>query len=272
MSGKTRFVLAGLGNVGKQVARAVVADPDGTLEIAAVVARHPDVVHKRMEELGLHAPVIEAVDAPTHSRILVECTTFEGFRDAVEPALTAGCHVIAVSVGALAVHPELVDIATRNGATLQIANGAMPGLDIIRAAREGGIESVLLESQILPASLAGEAWIRERGIDLDQATDGPLAIFEGTAREAAHHFPRHFNVAVALALAGAGLDRTKVCISANGQLRGAEHTVTLRSEVIELSLISRNIPSLENRRTSRIVAPSILAALREIGAPVRVGS
>ena len=92
------------------------------------------------------------------------------------------------------------------------------------------------------------------------------------AREAARHFPRHFNVAVALSLAGIGLDRTLIEILADGRIPGARHTVRVKSEVVELEMTSQNFPSPENNRTSRIVAPSILAALRELREPVRVGS
>ena len=39
MSRKTRFVIAGFGNVGGQIVNAVQADRSGELEIAAVAAR-----------------------------------------------------------------------------------------------------------------------------------------------------------------------------------------------------------------------------------------
>ena len=98
-----------------------------------------------------------------------------------------------------------------------------------------------------------------------------VPIFQGTAREAAQHFPRHFNVAVALGLAGIGLDRTIVDISVDGRLPGVRHTVHVRASDVTLEMTSSNLPSVRNNRTSRIVAPSILAALRCIHAPVRVG-
>ena len=79
-------------------------------------------------------------------------------------------------------------------------------------------------------------------------------------------------MAVALSLAGIGLDRTEIEIFANGRLPGARHSVLVKSDVIDLEMTSQNYPSPENNRTSRIVAPSILAALRELNAALRVGS
>jgi aspartate dehydrogenase len=251
---------------------AIRARPELGLEIAAVSARDLGAAAARAEEMGLGVPVVSADRLPEHCRVVVECATYEGFRAIVEPAVRAGAHVVCVSIGALAVNMDLVDLAAEHGATVQVASGAMPGLDIVRSAREGGIDSVRLTSHILPRSLAHEAYVVERGIDLAGAAREPVPVFSGSAREAAQHFPRHFNVAVALSLAGIGLDRTEIEIFADGRVPGARHTVRVKSEVVELEMTSQNFPSPENNRTSRIVAPSILAALRELHAPVRVGS
>ena len=272
MTRTTRFVLAGFGNVGRQVARAVLADPSDDLQLAALAVRNRDSAKKAAAEIGLDVPFVSSEDAPGQARVLVECATFEAFRTVIEPSLRAGSHVIVVSAGGLGANLDLLDVAADHGATLHIASGALPGLDILRSAREGGIRSVRLESQILPSSLANEPYVNERSIDLSRADRSPVPIFEGSAREAAKLFPRHFNVAVALALAGIGLDRTEVRIRADGSIRGTEHTVLVESEVGELSMTVKNRPSQENRRTSRLVAPSIVAALKELGTYLRIGS
>ena len=264
--------LGGFGNVAGQLVGAIRARPELGLEIAAVSARDLDAADRRAASLGLEVPVVSAERLPDHAGVIVECATYEGFRPVVEPALRAGCHVVCVSVGALGVNLDLIDLASEHGGTIQIASGAMPGLDILRAAREGGIRSVRLTSHVRPESLAHESYVIERGIDLGPAGTAPVPVFSGNAREAARHFPRHFNVAVALSLAGIGLDATEIEIFADGRLPGARHTVRVVSEAIELEMTSQNLPSLENNRTSRIVAPSILAALRELRAPLRVGS
>jgi Domain of unknown function DUF108 len=93
----------------------------------------------------------------------------------------------------------------------------------------------------------------------------PVRVFEGSAREAAQAFPRHFNVAVALSIAGIGFDRTEIEVWADPEVAGAVHQIEVDAEDIGLVLISRNQPSA-NPRTSRIVAPSILAGLRDGGA------
>jgi len=272
MTRKTRFVIAGFGNVGGQIVNAVQADRSGELEIAAIAARDLPKARARAEAFGLDVPIITAAEAPDHADIVVEASTYEGFRNVAEPALLAGAHVIAVSVGALAVNLDLIDLAKQYGATLQIAGGTLPGLDILRAASEGEIEEVRLVSSILPRSLIHEDYIAANGIDLTRAETEPVHVFTGSAREAAGHFPRHFNVAVSLSLAGIGLDRTEVQIHADGRLPGARHSIIVKGDAVELEMTSQNFPSPENNRTSRIVAPSIIAALRTLSAPLRVGS
>lgn len=272
MTRKTRFVIGGFGNVGGQIANAVLADESGQLEIAAIAARDLAKARTKAQQLGLDVPVISAAEAPEHAPVVVEASTYEGFRDVVEPALLAGAHVIAVSVGALGVNLDLIDLAERHGATLQIASGTLPGLGLLRAAREAAIDEVRLVSSILPGSLIHEDYIAAHAIDLERAKTEPVLVFSGSAREAARHFPRHFNVAVSLSLAGIGLDRTQVQIHADGRLPGARHTIIVKGDAVELEMTSQNFPSPENNRTSRVVALSILAALRELSAPLRVGS
>ena len=269
MAKPTRIVLGGFGNIGQQIAGKLTSPEERGIEIVAIAARDKEKARKAAAGFGLTVPIISADEAPGFDAILVECATFDGFRDVVEPTLRAGGHVIAVSVGALTINMDLLDIAE---ATFQVAGGTLPGLDIIRAAAEGEIRSVVLSSHISPASFAHEPYIHDNGIDLAAAANGPVVVFEGTAREAAMHFPRHFNVAVTLGLTGIGLDRTEVRIHADGTLPGARHTISVDADSVSLEMVSQNYPSPQNNRTSMVVALSILAALRREGAALRLGS
>lgn len=272
MAKPTRIVLGGFGNIGQQIAGKLTSADETDIKIVAIAARDKNKARQVAAGFGLTVPVISANEAPQFDAMLVECATFDGFRDVVEPTLRAGGKVIAVSVGALVKNMDLLDIAKSNKATFQIAGGTLPGLDIIRAAAEGEIHSVMLTSHINPASFAHEPYIEENGIDLVAAANGPVVVFEGSAREAATHFPRHFNVAVTLGLVGIGLDRTKVLIRADGTLPGARHTLSVDADSVTLEMVSQNYPSPQNNRTSKVVALSILAALRREGATLRLGS
>ncbi len=96
-------------------------------------------------------------------------------------------------------------------------------------------------------------------------------MFAGTAREAAAGFPANVNVAAALSLAGIGPDRTMMEIWADPAVERNCHTIEVDSDSARFTLSIENIPS-ENPKTGRITALSVLAALRKLEAPLRVGT
>lgn len=263
--------LAGFGNVGRDLAQRLVHQPIPGISLVAASARDLAKAAQAAGEISPDLKVMPLAELPGTCDIIVECATAESFPEIARTVLSAGKYLIAVSAGGVPNCPEMVDLARRHGGRVRIASGAMPGLDILRCAAEGEIRSVHLKSRIKPGSLAHEPAIVNRGFDLTKQLAGPIKVFEGTAGEAAAAFPRHFNVAVSLSLGGIGFDRTTVEVWADGDIGGAIHQVEVDSEDVGLTMISRNRPSA-NPRTSRIVAPSIMAALRGLVAPVVVGS
>jgi aspartate dehydrogenase len=118
--------------------------------------------------------------------------------------------------------------------------------------------------------LAGAPFLVERGIGLDDLRE-PLKIFSGTAREAAGGFPANLNVAAALSLAGIGPDRTLVEVWADPTVTRNTHRIEVESDSANFSMTIENIPS-ENPRTGRITAYSVIALLRKLTSPMRVGT
>src|SRR5262249_41062595 len=101
--------------------------------------------------------------------------------------------------------------------------------------------------------------------------NGPKLVFSGTAREGAAGFPANVNVAAALALAGIGPDRTMMEIWADPSVDRNCHTVEVDSDSARFTLAIENVPS-ENPRTGRITALSVVAALRKLKTPLRIGT
>ena len=267
-----RVALAGFGTVGQELARRLTAGAIPAVRLTAIAAR--DLAKARTNSMSL-APrplVVPVAELPEHADVVVECATGEALPEIARAALGAGKLLVPVSVGGLAAHPEVLEWPATLGGRIRVATGALPGLDAIRAAAEGGIRSLKLTSRIRPDSLLREAYVRAHGFDFTQPLAEPVQVFAGTAREAALAFPKHCNVAVTLSLAGIGLDRTAVVVIADPGAPGAVHHVEVEAADIQLSLTSRNRPSATNPRTSRAVAPSIMAALRALVAPVQVGS
>jgi aspartate dehydrogenase len=267
-----RVALAGFGTVGQELARRLAAGAIPKVRLVAISARDLDKARANSAGLEPRPLVVPVAELPRHADVVVECATGEALPEIAKATLEAGKVLVPVSVGGIAARPEILDLAQRHGGRIKVATGALPGLDAIRVAAEGGIRSLTLISRIRPDSLVREAYVVERGFDFTKPLEAPVKVFAGSAREAALAFPKHFNVAVTLALAGIGFERTRIEVWAEAGLPGAIHKVVVEADDIELELQSRNRPSATNPRTSRAVAPSILAALRSLVAPVQIGS
>ena len=119
--------------------------------------------------------------------------------------------------------------------------------------------------------LEGAPYVTERRIDLAGLT-APLKLFDGTAREAAAGFPANLNVAAALGLAGLGPDSTRVEIWADPGITRNTHEIAVSSDSADFTMKIENIPSDDNPRTGRITALSVIAALRKLAGPIRIGT
>ena len=193
------------------------------------------------------------------------------FREIAEPVIEAGKILVPLSVGALLDHPDLVERARATGAQIVAPSGAVMGLDAVRGAAESGIESVTMITRKPPHALAGAPYLVANRIEVE-GIETPLKVFDGTAREGARGFPANINVAAALGLAGIGPDRTRLEIWADPDATRNIHEIVMEAETVRFRLRIENVPSRENPRTGRSVAPSVIATLRRFVAPLVVGA
>jgi aspartate dehydrogenase len=99
-----------------------------------------------------------------------------------------------------------------------------------------------------------------------------MMVFEGTVREAIKRFPANVNVAVALSLAGIGPDKTRMEIWADPTIDRNQHTISIDSDSARFEMSISNIPTRENAATGKITALSVVAALKKMSSPVRIGT
>ncbi len=265
-----RVAVAGLGAVGMPVVRALAEGIDG-LALTAVSARDLDRARERMAGVAPGVAVVAPSALPPLADVIVECVPKAAFAAVAADAVEAGRTLVTVSGAALLAHDAIVRRARETGAVIVLATGALLGLDAVRAAAEGVIAEVRMITRKPPRSLAGAPYLVENGISIDGLT-GPLRVFEGSAREGAAGFPANVNVAAALGLAGVGPDRTRLEIWADPSLDRNTHEITVDADSARLSMKIENVPSEENPGTGRITALSVIAALRGLGASLRVGT
>ena len=265
-----KVAIAGLGAIGSALALKLKAGalPDATL--VAVAARDRDKARATLgPELG-HVPVLALSELASVADIVVECAPAKVLGEIVRPVLEARKKVMVLSVGALLGHPELIDLARETGGQIIVPSGALLGLDAVSAAAEGTIHSVRMVTRKPVKGLLGAPYLVENKIDIERITEAKK-VFEGTAREAAKGFPANLNVAVALSLAGIGPDKTRLEIWADPHLARNTHRIVVNSDAASFEMTIENIPS-ENPKTGRITALSVIAALRKLTAPLRVGT
>ena len=244
-----RVGLIGCGAIGRPVARALLTGQAGSHSLAALLAR-------TARELD-GFPVTASADsffAGGHD-LIIEAGGPAAFRGLV-PAALERCEVWAASPIPLAdavLEREIRRISASTGHALRLVPGALAAFDGIATAMAGGLERL----DVFIDLGAGEA-------------SEPELLFEGTAREVGLHFPEGVNVVIAAALAGPGLDATRVRVMrpARGST-GRTMGFTVRSRAGVFELMAR--PRVVRAEDIHTVASSLLAMLRRETAGIVIG-
>lgn len=262
--------IGGFGAIGLKVATALDAGIEG-LNLAAVSARRREEAAQRMRGFRTPAPVVGLADLAEMADVVVECVPAAAFDEIALPAIERGRIFMPLSVGQLLPRMHLVDRARETGARILVPTGALLGLDAVRAVAEGEIRSVRMVTRKPPRGLAGAPYLVENGISVEGLT-AAKKVFEGTAREGAKGFPANVNVAAALSLAGIGPDRTTLEIWADPAVERNTHRIEVDADSARFTLEIANVPSDENPRTGKNTALSVIAALRGLTSPLKVGT
>jgi aspartate dehydrogenase len=265
----TRVAIAGLGAIGRTLARRL-ADGMPGLVLAGVAARDASKAQLWLKAQGIDCPVLDLDVLPQYADLTIECAPAAILDQICRPALLAGKQVMVLSAGALLPRPDLIALAKSHGGQIIVPTGALLGLDAVAAAAEGSIHSVRMITKKPPHGLAGAPYLVAHRISLTGLKEAKR-VFSGSARDAAAGFPANVNVVAALALAGIGPDRTTIEIWADPAVERNCHMIEVDSDSARFALSIENIPS-ENPKTGKITALSVIAALRKMHAPIRVGT
>lgn len=264
---KAAILLIGYGAIAREIR--AVAIRTGEFSIGAILVR-PERVAVLRAELPDAVVVGDIEQLPSVPALAVECASCEAVQAYGAALLRRGIDLVVTSIGALAdnrLHDELVTAAQQGGARLIIPAGAVPGIDALNAAMIGGVDEVSYISRKPPGAWKGSP--AETLIDLDDLT-GPATFFSGPAREAARTYPKNANVAATIALAGLGLDATKVHLVADPSAQENTHEILARGTFGEMHLLIRGKPLPGNPRTSSLAAYSTIRAVLNQLRPVQI--
>ncbi len=262
--------VCGLGAVGMPLARWLDSGVPG-LELSAISAGDLDRARQRVSDFK-SAPAIVTMDKlPEMSDIVVECAPPEIFAALCEATLRAGKMFMPLSITSLLPRMDLVELAQECDARIVVPTGAIVGLDAVRAASYGTIYSVVMKTRKPPKSLRDAKFVVEQGYDLDALTE-PMMLYSGTVAEAAAMFPSNVNIAVALAFAGIGPEKTLYEIWADPGVDRNSHTVAVDADSTRFEISIAGVPTVETPGTGKLTPLSVMATLEGLVTPFRVGT
>jgi aspartate dehydrogenase len=267
-SGRRQIGIVGLGTIGRAVARAVAEGMPGCALVGGT-SRDEARAKAFLGTLPGAPPYLVLPRLVEAADLVVEAATREALIELAPLVLGAGRDLLVLSVGALLDHPEWIGLAAAHGARIHAPSAAIAGLDGLKgAAVAGHLASVLMETRKPPRGLAGAPGVAGR--DLEALREETL-VFEGNAREACRAFPANVNVVAAVSLAGLGPDATRIRVYAVPGLAMNRHTVTAEGAFGRLRIEIENVPSA-NPRTGKLSYLSTIAYLRDLAAPLRLGT
>ena len=255
--------IIGTGNIATYLVEQVNGKQMADGRIIAIFGRNQEKGHQLSEQFSadFYTDLQAFLKLPLD--IVVEATTVEAARLYVKDVVTHKKDLIVSSIGVFkdaGFLDELKTLAESSGTQIYLPSGAIGGLDVLQSAKAaGGLERVQLTTRKSPASL---------GMDADKEK----VIFEGSARDAVEQLPKNVNVAVTLALAGIGIEKTTVRIIVDPAIEQNTHTIEAEGDFGKLQLQVENHPMPSNPKTSLLAALSILAVLQNKDGALKIGN
>jgi aspartate dehydrogenase len=270
-----RVALLGGGTIARLVLEHVRREQIPGIEIVAVAGRAGSARAAALaREFSLPCVVGAQALLQLRPQAVLEAASHEAVREHLVPLLEAGISVVVLSAGALAddaLRSRAEQAAKRYGALFYVPSGGIGGLDALKTACLAGVDEVSIQVAKPPAAWKGIPYVESRGVALERLS-GPVTLFEGPAREGVPHFPQNVNIAAVLALAGIGMDRTRLKVVADPALTLNTHTIRVSGKSGRFSIVLENVPSPENPKTAWLACYSALAALGSLGSRVRYGT
>lgn len=265
-----RVGIVGCGVIGSELAQAI----DKEIREAQLVAL-TDIDEKKSKELVnllKEKPEILSLDELIkRSDLIIEAASKDLVPSLARKVIDQGKDIMIMSVGGLLGNEDLLDLAKKKDCKIYLPSGALAGLDGVKSASVGRIDSITLTTRKPPEGLKGAPYIIRNKIDLDAITKETV-IFEGSANEAVEGFPKNINVSAALSLAGIGAEKTRVRIIADPNLKRNIHEVEVKGEFGRLVSRTENLPSPKNPKTSYLACLSAIATLKGIVSSIKIGT
>lgn len=265
-----KVAVIGYGSIGKEIIASAKRQEIPNAKIVAVFDKQSQVINSvdnQNSDVHLFSDFDEFYNSQIYSNldVIIECASKDAVKEYGKKIIESKKDLIVLSVGAFSDKKylvELQDLSNLNNTKILIPTGAIAGLDSIRSVKKY-LDSLSITTTKHPKSLAGAPFFKRSKIKLDDI-NSETVLFEGNASTAIELFPANVNVAVATALAGIGLEKTRVSIKADPLISVNKHEIVAKGSFGEIHIIVQNIPSPSNPKTSYLASLSAIECLRSL--------
>lgn len=263
--------IIGCGTIGREIARACQDRLKESVDLAAICDVDENKAASLNKILNKKARVLKVGELIDECDFVVEAASAKVSGDILKRCIENNKMCLVMSVGGLLGNEKLLELARSKGTKAYIPSGAICGIDGLKSASVGRIESVMITTRKPPKGLVGAPYLVEKGMDVAGLKKETI-VFEGTALDAVKGFPQNINVAAVLSIAGIGSGHTKVRIVASPGCSSNIHEIEIIGEFGKITTKAENMPSKTNPKTSALAIFSAIATLEGALSSVRVGT
>jgi len=253
----------GLGAVGRQVCQAIDSG-QVEAELAAVFDSREERVQRLLADLKRITRSMTIVGLVTSADLVVECTTPEAAADMVMASLNGGKDVLVTNPGALLGQDTIFRLATERNIHIFLPTLQLAGMDGLRVAAQGRVDSCLVTVSVPGRMLARSPLLAGK------APKDREVVFQGPVAQAARGVPALANPLAVVSFGGVGPLRTVVRIVCDERVEQTVFQVEVAGECGRMVAWMDTHPDPLSPERSRMVALSAISALKNIFNPVRL--
>ncbi len=268
---KLKIGIIGCGTIGTEIALACRGRLKDKVILSAVCDANAKSAQALIDKTGLGIGMLGLDEIIKEAQFIVEAASASISSEVLKKCIGLKRDCLIMSVGGLIGGEGLLEEAKKKGIKVYIPSGALCGIDGLKSAMAGKIDSVTLTTRKPPKGLVGAPYLKEQKIDVENIKKETV-VFEGSAQDAVKGFPQNVNVSAVLSLAGIGARKTTVRLVTSPDYTKNIHEVEVTGEFGRMSTITENVPSKTNPKTSALAIFSAIATLEAAVSSVRIGT
>ena len=262
------FDLMGLGAIGVNVEKMVARECKGEIEIPAILMKNP----RADRSLNKSIITTDFNDfIKTKPDVILEVAGHQTIQNYAVEILHSGIDLLVTSTGAFTddkLYDDCIAAARGNGARLILPSARIGSLDTLSAAAVGVLTSVHMIVRKDSSTWYGTH--AEKLFDQSSLAT-PTVRFKETPREGVAFYPQNVNISAAVALAGLGLDKTKLAIIADTQIDTHVCEIQETGAFGSYEFLENLTVAETNRKTGKIVGMAVMKPIKQMVNPVAVG-